>query len=123
MSNVMLTPEELRELNHMCSDPFMELGMTMRSKHLDCLKEHVATHSTRLIISFENHKSAQKWNKMHETHIRKTGHIATIALSVATGFIFKSSKLGIMVGAAGSIAKDEIQARIWYPEMFEKWGC
>lgn len=35
MSNVMLTPEELRELKHLCSDSFMELGMTLRPKHLD----------------------------------------------------------------------------------------
>jgi hypothetical protein len=121
MSNVMLTIEELRELKHMCSDPFMEMGMNMRPKHLDCLKEHVATRSMKLIISFETHKAAQEWNKMHEAHIRKGGHLATIAISVATGVVFKSPKLSIVVGSVGGIAKDEIQARIWYPKMFENW--
>ena len=76
MGNVLLTPQEVRELKRLCSDPFMELGMTLRPEHLQCFERKIATHSMKVIILFEEHEDADKWNDMHETHIRKGGHLA-----------------------------------------------
>ncbi|MGD9366990.1 MAG: hypothetical protein PVH87_14930 [Desulfobacteraceae bacterium] len=59
----------------------VELGMTLRPKHLECFESKIATHSMRVIILFEEHDHAEKWNKMHEAHIRNGGHLATIAIS------------------------------------------
>ena len=62
MSNILLTPEEVKELNRLCRDPFMELGMTLRPEHLQCFERKIATHSVKVIILFEKHENAEKWN-------------------------------------------------------------
>jgi hypothetical protein len=121
MGNILLTPREVRELKRLCSDPFMELGMTLRPEHLECYERKIATHSMKVIILFEEHKDAEKWNKMHETQIRKSGHMATIALSALVGTLGGGYVISVATGATVSIIKDEVQARIWYPKMFEGW--
>jgi hypothetical protein len=121
MSNIMMTTEELRELNRMCSDPLLELGMNLRPKHLECLKPKVAHHYIQTIILFEENADAKKWNKMHEDQIRIEGHMATLALVALTQMIGGSPVFSFAVAAGSSIIKDEVQARIWYPEMFKDW--
>ena len=44
MSNILLSAQEVRELKHLCSDPLLELGMTLRPKHLACFERKVAIH-------------------------------------------------------------------------------
>jgi hypothetical protein len=121
MSSVLLTTQEVRELKRLCSDPFMELGMTLRPKHLQCFERKIATHSMKVIILFEDHKDAVKWNKMHEAQIRKGGHMATIALSSLVYMLGGGAARSIAAGSTTAILKDEVQAHIWYPEMFEGW--
>ena len=121
MASILLTPQEVRDLNRLCSDPFMELGMTLRPKHLECFERQIATHSIKVIILFEEHKDAVKWNKMHETQIRKSGHMATIALAALVGTLGGGYVITVSTGATVSILKDEVQAHIWYPKMFEGW--
>ncbi len=121
MSSIMLTTEEIWELKRMCNDPFLELGMTLRPKHLKCFKSHIVNHSIRSTIFFENHEDAVKWNKLHEDRIRKSGHLATIALAALVCSIGGSYGAMFITTSAVAIIKDEIQAKIWYPEMFEGW--
>jgi len=52
MSSIMMTTDELNELKRMCRDPFLELGMTLRPKHLECFKSKVATHTITTVILF-----------------------------------------------------------------------
>ncbi len=121
MSSIMLTTEELRELKHMCNDPFPELGMTLRPKHLKCFKSKVATHSIKTIILFEKNEHSDKWNTMHEERIRMGGHLATITLTALVQLISGNPSLSFFVGASSAIAKDEVQARVWYPKMSRGW--
>jgi hypothetical protein len=121
MSNTLMTTEELRELKRMCNDPFLELGMTLRPKHLECFESRVATHRIKTIILFENHEDAEKWNKMHEDRIRKGGHLATIALAALVCSISGSYGAMVVTTSVIAIAKDEVQARIWYPRVFNGW--
>ncbi len=121
MSSVMLTNQELLELKIMCANPFLELGMTLRPKHLKCFEPHVVVHSMRVIIKFERHEHADKWNKMHETRIREGGHLATITLSALVFMLGGGAGRAITTSAAAGILKDEAQARIWYPKMFKGW--
>jgi hypothetical protein len=64
---------------------------------------------------FKEHEDAEKWNKMHDDRVRKSGHLATVALSALVGLLSKSYSTSVAVGSAAAIAKDELQARIWYP--------
>ncbi len=121
MSSILLTPDEVKELERMCNDPFLELGMTLRPKHLRCFKPHIVTTGMRVIVLFEKHENAEKWNKMHETRIRKGGHLATITLSALVASLTKSFPGTIASGSGTAILKDEVQARIWYPKMFKDW--
>ena len=121
MGNVLLTTREVRELKIMCANPFLELGMTLRPKHLKCINPHVVTHNVRVIIGFEKHEDADKWNKMHETRIRKGGHIATVTLTALVYSLGGGAAISIATGSTVGILKDEAQARIWYPEMFKGW--
>lgn len=121
MSDILMTTEELRELKRMCNDPFLELGMTLRPKHLECFESKVATNRIKTIILFENRVDAEKWNKMHEDRIRKSGHLATIALAALVCSISGSYGAMVVTTSAIAIAKDEVQARIWYPKMFAGW--
>lgn len=105
----------------MCNDPFLELGMTLRPKHLKCFEPAIATKNIEVNILFKEHVDAEKWNKMHEARIRKSGHFATIALGVFVQMITKNPVLSTTVGSTASIAKDEVQAKIWYPKMFKGW--
>jgi hypothetical protein len=120
MSSVMLTNQEVRELKIMCANPFLELGMTLRPKHLKCFKPHIVVHSMRVIIKFEKHTHAEKWNKMHEDRIRNGGHLVTIALTSLL-YMLGGAAQSIATGATANILKDEVQDRIWYPEMFQGW--
>jgi len=121
MSSVLLSPQEVQELERLCSDPFMELGMTLRPKHLECFERKVAVHHMKVIILFEKHEHAVKWNKMHETLIRKSGHMATVALTALVAALGGGYAKTVATSATAAIVKDEAQARIWYPEMFEGW--
>lgn len=123
MSEVWLSPSELLKLRLMCANPFLELGATMRPEHLKCFEPHVVTKTLNLVITFPENDAADRWNVMHETHIRKGGHLATIALTTTIGIILGGAAraLAIPVGASTAIFKDELQARIWYPKMFKKW--
>lgn len=121
MSNAMLTTQELRDLKIMCANPFLELGMTLRPEHLKCFEPHIVTHTMRVIIKFEEHEHAIKWNKMHEARIRKGGHLATMALSTLLYMLGGGAARAIATAATAGVLKDEVQARIWYPEMFQGW--
>jgi hypothetical protein len=121
MSSVLLTTREIRELKIMCANPFLELGMTLRPKHLKCFKPHIVTHSMRVIIKFEKHEHAIKWNKMHEARIRNGGHLATFTLSTLVYMLGGGAARAIATSATAGILKDEAQARIWYPKMFKGW--
>ena len=121
MGSVLLSSQEVRELKRLCSDPFMELGMTLRPKHLACFEHKIATHNMKVIILFEKHEHADKWNKMHQAQIRKGGHLATIALTSLVYMLGGGAARSIATGSTVSILKDEVQARIWFPEMFEGW--
>jgi hypothetical protein len=121
MGSVLLSSQEVRELKRLCSDPFMELGMTLRPKHLACFEHKIATHNMKVIILFEKHEHADKWNKMHEEQILKGGHLATITLTALVGMLGGGYTRTVATGATVSILKDEVQARIWYPEMFKGW--
>lgn len=121
MSSILMTNEELRELKRMCNDPFMELGMTLRPKHLECFKSRVATHYVQTIILFEEDADAKKWNKMHEDQIRLQGHLATLALVGLVQMIGGSPAITFAAGAGSAIMKDEAQAKVWYPEMSKGW--
>ena len=121
MSSVLLSVQEVQELKKMCSDPFMELGMTLRPKHLECFERRIAVHHMKVVILFEEHKDAVKWNQMHRNQIRKSGHMATIALTCLVYALGGGATRSIVTGSTTAILKDEAQARIWYPEMFEGW--
>jgi len=121
MGSVLLSVQEVRELKRLCRDPFMELGMTLRPKHLECFERKIATHSIKVIILFEEHVDADKWNQMHETQIRKGGHMTTIALTSLVYMLGGGAARSIATGSTVSILKDEVQARIWYPKMFQGW--
>jgi hypothetical protein len=121
MGSILLTTDEVRELKKLCNDPFMELGSTLRPEHLACFERKIATHSMKVIILFEEREDADKWNKMHEAQIRKGGHMATIALTSLVYLLGGGAAKSISIGSATSILKDEVQAHIWYPEMFEGW--
>jgi hypothetical protein len=122
-SEVWLSPLEIHRLRLMCANPFLELGATMRPEHLKCFEPHVITKTLNLVITFPDNAAAIKWNKMHEARIRKRGHQATIALTVALALILGGAARAVTIptGAAASILKDEVQARIWYPRMCKEW--
>ena len=121
MSNILLTVQAVGELKRLCNDPFLELGTTLRPKHLECFERKVATHYMKVIVLFEKHEDAVKWNEMHEEQIRKGGHMATVALTSLVYLLGGGAARSIATGSTASILKDEVQARIWYPEMFEGW--
>ena len=125
MSSVLLTQEEINELECLCNDPNLELGMMMRPKHMECLKPKIATNSMMVIISFDTNTAARKWNYFHEKRIRLGGHIATIALGVLAGVISKNYTMGVaasaMLSSSIGITKDEIQAQVWYPKVYKGW--
>jgi hypothetical protein len=62
MNSVLLSAQEIKDLNRMCHDPFLELGMTLRPKHLKCLKPQIASNTMMTIIKFEKHEDAIKWS-------------------------------------------------------------
>jgi hypothetical protein len=121
MSSILMTTEEVRELKQMCNDPLLELGMTLRPMHLECLKSRVATNHIQTIILFEKHENSEKWNTMHKDRIRLYGHLATITLAVLVQMISGNPMLSIAVGSTSGILKDEVQARVWYPKVFKGW--
>ena len=121
MSNALLTAQEIRELKIMCANPFLELGMTLRPKHLKCINPHVVTNTMKTIILFKEHEDAEKWNIMHQTRIRKGGHLATITLAALVGLLTTNYPTSVATAATVGIIKDEVQANIWYPKMFKGW--
>ena len=121
MSTVFLSRREVQEFEDLCNDPFLELGMTMLPKHLKCLKPKVTTHGIKVIILFEEHADAEKWNSMHETRIRRGGHLATITLSALVALVSMNYTASVATASAVGVIKDEMQARVWYPKMFKGW--
>jgi len=99
----------------------MELGMTLRPKHLECFKRKIATHNLKVIVLFEKHEDAEKWNDIHTTQIRTGGHMATVALGTLVYMLGGGAARAIATGSTTAILKDEVQARIWYPKMFKGW--
>jgi len=121
MSSVLLSNQEVQELNDLCSDPFLELGTTLRPKHLECFKSKMVTNSIKVIILFKEHVDADKWNRMHETRIRKGGHLVTITLAALVGLLSKNYTASVITASSVGIIKDEAQARIWFPKMYKEW--
>ena len=121
MSSILLSQEEINELERLCKDPNLELGMMMRPKHMECLKPKIATNSLMVIISFNSHEAAKKWNLIHEKKIKLGGHLVTISISMLAGIISKSYTVGVASSAVMGIIKDELQAQVWYPEVFNGW--
>lgn len=121
MSSILLSSQEVEDLKRMCNDPFLELGMTLRPKHLECFKPKIVTHNMEVIILFKEHADAEKWNRIHEARIRKGGHLATISLTVLVQMIGGNPAASIAIGSTAGILKDEVQAQFWYPKMFKGW--
>ena len=121
MSSILLSSQEVEDLNRMCNDPMLELGMMLRPKHSNCLKPKIATSTMMTIIRFDRHEDAKKWHTMQEERIRMGGHLATITLSILVGLLSRIVTAGIAASASSGILKDEMQARIWYPEVFQGW--
>lgn len=117
-----LTTQEINELKQLCADPMIELGMTLRPRHLKCFEPHIITKSVTVIVNFPNHESSEAWNKLHEKQIRYGGHGATFLLALVTALIGGSIPWTVAVGSSTAIIKDEVQARIWYPKMFKGWS-
>ena len=113
MTNVLLSPLEIKELDRLCSDPLMELGMNLRPKHVQCLTPNIVTHRVMLTIRFNEHGDAVKWNKIYENRILKGGHVVTIALTLIVSYLVKNAKFaeGVVLGASSSIAKDHLQSK------------
>ncbi len=121
MTNALLTPQEVQDLEHLCNDPFLELGMTLRPKHLECFKAKIATSYMTVVIMFRNHNDAKKWNLMHEERIRTGGHLGTIALTALVYMLGGGAARSIATASTTAILKDEVQAHIWYPKMSKDW--
>lgn len=121
MSAILLTQDEINDLKRLCNDPNIELGMMMRPKHLECLEPKIAVNTMMVIISFNTHETAKKWNLIHEERIRIGGHLATISIAMLAGLISKSYIVGVASSATMGMVKDELQTRIWYPEVFKGW--
>lgn len=122
-TNVFLTQNELYKLRLMCANPFLELGSTMQPEHLACVTGHSVSRSSTVLVRFPDAEYARKWNDAQETRIRTGGHIATVALSFALGYVggIVGAKLAVGLSAASGIAKDELQTLIWYPKMSKDW--
>ena len=88
---------------------------------MECLKPKIATNSLMVIISFNSHEAAKKWNLIHEKKIKLGGHLVTISISMLAGIISKSYTVGVASSAVMGIIKDELQAQVWYPEVFNGW--
>jgi hypothetical protein len=117
----LLTSEEIRELKKLCSDPMRELGLMTRPEHMKCFQARTVTHSVTVEITFPEHNDAKAWNTMHQNRILRTGHAATVALTVLVTLALKNPKVAILTGSAAAIAKDEFQAKIWYPQVSRQW--
>lgn len=117
-----LTAKEIFELKRLCANPFLELGMTLRPEHLKCFEPHIVTTSVALVIRFKDHEDAKDWNVMHENRIRFSGHMATVALSTLVALVGGGLATGIAAGATSAIAKDEVQANVWYPRVAKNWS-
>lgn len=118
----LLTPDEVRALKKLCSDPFMELGLMTRPEHMKCFEAKVVTHSVTVEIYFPTVDDADSWNAMNEKQIRLYGHMATVALTVFAALVTRDISKSIAVGSSTAIIKDEIQAKVWYPKAHEKWS-
>ncbi len=122
MPDTILPQSELRELRRLCSNPLIELGSTLRPKHLVCVQGHTVSHDSTLVLRFPSNESANSWNKMHEDRIRVGGHVVTVALAVAVWVSAGSAKAAIIAGGSASILKDEAQATVWYPKVARGWS-
>lgn len=116
-SSQLLSPSAIEELKRLCQDPFIELGSMRGPEHVKCEIPHVAIKRKTLILRFPSVPSARKWNALQETTIRRNGHLVTAALGIALFYLTRSPAVGIAV----AIAKDEIQASVWYPRMSAGW--
>lgn len=117
-----MTAQEIHELKRLCADPMIELRMALRPKHLKCFQPHIANSSVVLVINFPKHEGSEFWNKIHEKRILRSGHMATVALTILVGLAGGGTLRSIATGSTAAIVKDEIQAKIWYPKVFAGWS-
>jgi len=77
----------------------------------------------QLRIRFLTDAAALKWNTRHETQIRYGGHVATAAVTAVVTIVAGPAGIvaGIAAGTVAAIAKDEVQARFWYPRTARGW--
>lgn len=116
-----LSTEELDELKKLCSVPMLELGMARRPKYLKCFEPNILMKSVVVSIHFPCHESASTWNDFHEKRIRFSGHMVTAALTTLVGLI-DSPTWSVVTGSATAISKDEAQAGICYPKVYNGWS-
>ena len=72
----------------------------------DCFKKEVVRCQKTQVFNFPTDESATRWNLDWERVIRHGGHIGTVAMSLALGFI-TSEAIGLAAGMIAGMAKDE----------------
>jgi len=123
-SSVVLSPKDLKELDRLCSDPFLELGTMVRPEHLKCLENKRANRKVTVILKYPTDQAANKWNGMHEKRIRYGGHMVTAALAALVTWGTGGTAgiwAGTAAGTAAGVLKDEVQAKVWYPKVARGW--
>lgn len=124
MDTTILSPKEQSELRQFCTGLQQIMGSAMRPEHLKCLENRVATTSTTLTLRFLTDDAALRWNQYHEAQIRMYGHVATAVLTTSVAILTGGTAgiaAGVVAGTAAGIAKDEVQARVWYPRVNRGW--
>lgn len=121
MSSVLLSAQEVHALKRMCNDPFLELGMILRPRHLACFKPKIATSSMRLIILFKEDADVEKWNSMHAEHLKSGAQLASITLTVLVSLLSRHSVFAAGNSAAQAVLKDEVPESRGYPQMSKNW--
>jgi len=121
--SVLLTPRQLAELRANCAPSFFsELGSApfdpWRASNCRRVVEFVRT--LRVTIQFPTEAGARRWNAYHERQIRTAGHFGTATLAVLVATI-STPVMGVVAGTLSGVAKDELQARVWYPKVSRGW--
>lgn len=86
----------------------------------NCFHSSTSTGSMTLRYTFPSDASAFKWNKEWERQIRYVGHAATAVITAIVAL--KTGAGGILVGTLAGILKDELQARVPYPQVAKGWS-
>ena len=89
-----------------------------REPNCSVFETHKSQHT--LTINFPTDASANKWNAEKEKAIRYTGHAATPAIAIGVAAI-TTGGIGLAVGIAASILKDEVQAKVPYDRVARGW--